>query len=271
MLPPGEHTSPAPNPGSSLNSHEATTPPQNQLDYMLSTLAPDEREEVHRTFLEVEQYLEATREIFKPGQDEFFSRLALENALASAKEGNYGIGAVAVQKTSAGDLLIYNGRNGVVTSTEQTQALFGPELDLARTLVGHAETLALMRSIHTGITPDLFIPASDVAPDDLANIRTGVSVFGTLEACPMCTCVMTNDKRVVRSVSASKDAPSAHSLGDAAREHQPPVWTDIQDGRGFHPELLSSSDELLPELSKRIFSGTRKAIDQFLSTQDGHR
>lgn len=45
------------------------------------------------------EYLAATALRYRPGQDEYYARVALEQALVAGAAGNFGIGAAAVVRT----------------------------------------------------------------------------------------------------------------------------------------------------------------------------
>jgi tRNA(Arg) A34 adenosine deaminase TadA len=207
---------------------------------------------------EVLEYLERSRDKFTRGSDEYYARKCLEAALTAYRSKNYGIGAVAVvyeEKTarewSAGNCMVSG--SGVID---------------------HAETRALLR-IANGDGPDDEYQLESAPPH-------GLSVFGTLEPCPMCACVMTN-AGATRSVSTVEDGTlieksgfflsdgAANVLGDKSKT-QPAIWQSIQQGRALKFEQLSTTDAELQSLSRRIFEETRTTIDKDLSdrTHVGH-
>lgn len=202
----------------------------------------------------VGNYLEATRERYRPGDDEYYARLALEQALLASREGNYGIGAVGVE-VSGGLAREYHDRSAMVTGLG---------------VVDHAETRALLR-MKSGEAPDRVTPANFMEP--------GISVFGTLEPCPMCVCVLTN-AGASRSVSAVLDGDlvledgvltsdgSAMAIGRKALL-QPRVWREIQNKQCLQFELLATPDEELPQLSRDVFMVGRDAIDDHVARRAG--
>ena len=114
------------------------------------------------------------------GALDYFARICLEVALTAHREGNYGIGAVAVH-FKGGRVREYRGGNRVVADSG---------------IIDHAETRALLR-ITRNETPDAEY-SFDFGPSD------GLWVFGTLEPCPMCASVMTN-AGATRSISTIGD------------------------------------------------------------------
>ena len=202
--------------------------------------------------------MERSRNKFARGSDEYYARKCLEAALAAYHLKNYGIGALAV---------VHEG----MTAREGTA---GNRMVSGSGVVDHAETRALLR-IANGEAADTEYQLESAPPH-------GLSVFGTLEPCPMCACVMTN-AGATRSVSTVEDAHlvensgfflsdgAANVLGDKSKT-QPAIWQSIQQGRGLRFELLSTADAELQALSRRIFEETRSTIDQHLSdrTHLGH-
>lgn len=207
---------------------------------------------------DVARYLDASRDAYSRGSLEYFARICLEVALTAHREGNYGIGAVAVH-FEEGRVREYRGGNRMVTDSG---------------IIDHAETRALLR-ITRNETPDAEY-SFDFGPSD------GLWVFGTLEPCPMCACVMTN-AGATRSISTIEDGRlhvedgyqvsdgAANVIGDKFNT-QPAIWRGIQRGRGLEFHILPTADVQLQSLSRRIFEETRAQTDQKLTdrTHIGH-
>jgi tRNA(Arg) A34 adenosine deaminase TadA len=204
----------------------------------------------------VEAYLEDKASAHVRGTDGYFAVEALRVALRSFRDGNYGIGAIAVVRRS-GTVYEYRAGNAMVSG---------------QGLVDHAETRALLR-IASGEAAD----SSYAVPPAVGGVlpEDGIAVYGTLEPCPMCASVMTN-AGVARSVSTVVDGRLVHEdlylvsdgaanvLGDKYKI-QPRVWRDIQQGRKLRFELLDIDDPDLAELSQAIFIETRVQIDKQLA------
>jgi len=209
-------------------------------------------------------YLNLTEGRYEPGDDRFFGRLALQSAVRALFSGNYPIGAVAVVRE--GDIVrVYSGENSLVSGDKELESIYGPFLKALTQSFGHAEMTALMRSLCEQITPDLIVSAWD--NEKLATLPEGLTMFGTLEPCPMCTTAMTADRRTVRSVSNAADPLGAYVINEEERQaHQPKVQTWIQDKRGLKFEQLQGDQELAT-LSSEIFHATREDLDRFLATK----
>ena len=65
---------------------------------------------------QVALYLARTAGTYLPGQPEYYARLALEQALLAHREGNYGIGAVAVV-VRGDEIREFPNRNAMFTGT----------------------------------------------------------------------------------------------------------------------------------------------------------
>lgn len=121
----------------------------------------------------VKQYLQDSENTYQTGQQEYYARIALDQALKAFEEKNYGIGAVAVMVTES-TVEEYHSRNAMITGLG---------------VVDHAETRALLKLKGRE-------PSDKTYPRNLnkwtSGLPLGISVFGTLEPCPMCTCTLTN-------------------------------------------------------------------------------
>jgi tRNA(Arg) A34 adenosine deaminase TadA len=211
---------------------------------------------------ETAKYLDRTRDTYRRGQDTYYARLALEQALLAAREGNYGIGAVAVF-ANATTTREYRARSAMVTGAG---------------IVDHAETRALLAATTTAV-PDDEYPADPNTR--LGKLREGLSVYGTLEPCPMCACALTN-AGAVRSISNADDGQMVsenglHTSDGAAsvlgRKYalQPRVWREIQQQLGLKFERLSTNDQELTSLSWRLFAASRDSIDSWLGRSRSNR
>lgn len=213
--------------------------------------------------VDVRNYLDRTLGVYEPGSDAYYARIALLVALNAHRNGNFGIGAVAVS-CSGSTADMFFGENG---------------MGRANAVVDHAEIRAVLR-VAAGAVPDrtIDLPAPFAAPD---ADTMGVTVYGTIEPCPMCACALTN-AGVRRSVSTCVDGAlerdgdylasggAANVLGDKYPT-QPRVWRNVQQARGLRFELLSPVDPELHDLSWRIMAETRDEIDHALATRPPFR
>jgi tRNA(Arg) A34 adenosine deaminase TadA len=210
---------------------------------------------------EVQQYLNRSEHKFPFGSDEYFARKALELALTSYNEGNYGIGAVVLKVLASGEIQVFHGRNKMVTGENEQK------------VIGHAETAGIIKVFNRS-RPDALYQKQN----ELTNqLKTGISCYGTLEPCPMCVSVLTN-AGAIRSVSTVQDGEShtvqgivnsngaANVIGEKYKT-QPDIWQMIQRSRGLTFELLQTNDQDLVMLSSAIFTETREEIDQKLANR----
>lgn len=204
----------------------------------------------------VEAYLAASGGSSPWGSDDYYARVALAEALAASREGNYGIGAVGVD---VADSVVreFRARSAMVTGVG---------------VVDHAETRAVLG--HRSGSPSSATYLLDPSWP-LAALGAGLSVYGTLEPCPMCVCTLTN-AGAARSVSTCRDgslvedgglktSDGAASVLGAKYTLQPRRWRMIQQGLGLRFELLVTTDDELRSLSWAIFAVTADEIDGYLA------
>lgn len=207
---------------------------------------------------QVALYLARTAGTYLPGQPEYYARLALEQALLAHREGNYGIGAVAVV-VRGDEIREFPNRNAMFTGTG---------------VVDHAETRTLLAV--RGQQKATRVYGRDYTKWTRA-LPEGISIFGTLEPCPMCDCAMIN-AGAVRSISTVPDGElvmvdgvtcssgGAMVLGKK-KELRPQVWSWIQQTIGLQYSLLETHDTELRKLSRRIFEDYREAVDRRLAAR----
>jgi len=214
----------------------------------------------------VKVYLLQAKGKYEVGQHEYYAWLALEQALKAFEEKNYGIGAVALLVTE-NDIFEFRARNAMVTGLG---------------VVDHAETRALLK-LKGGKQPDYKYPRE--SNEWTKKLPMGISVFGTLEPCPMCSCTLTNVGAMM-SVSTVRDGnlilnEEGYKISDGAAnvvqykdeelsvrdkfKIQPKVWQWIQTAHNLKFEILNTEDFTLKDLSMRIFTETREDIDRQLS------
>lgn len=217
----------------------------------------------------VKLYLLQTDEKYKVGQYEYYSRIALEQSLVAFQEGNYGIGAVAVL-VAEDDIYEYRDRNAMITGAG---------------VVDHAETRALLK-LKGGNPPDYKYPRN--INEWTLQLPKGISVFGTLEPCPMCSCALTNvgamlsvstvrDGDLITTEDGYKNSNGAANViryeelseGDTVIRDkfkiQPQIWQWIQTTHKLQFSILKTEDKDLKELSLHIFTETREEIDRQLA------
>ena len=205
---------------------------------------------------EVREYLNDTAFQYKPGQYEYYARLALDQALIAFEESNYGIGALAVV-TTTDSVSEFPARNAMITGLGITD---------------HAETRAL-QDIKSNKPPGKTYHKDE--NEWTAALPEGISVFGTLEPCPMCDCTLTNagaklsvstvlDGNLVEEEGFKRSDGAENAIGEKGRL-KPKIWGWIQGASGLTFELLETEDDKLVDLSRRIFEETREDIDAALA------
>jgi tRNA(Arg) A34 adenosine deaminase TadA len=217
----------------------------------------EERADQSEVVQAVRAYLERTRSAFQEGQDAYYARGALQQAMIAHLEGNYGIGAVAVVVGET-DVAEYPARNAMVTGEG---------------ILDHAETRAVL-AVRRG---DSFSSVTPRAASRYTQaMERGVTVFGTIEPCPMCVAVMTNGG-VRRSVSTVQDGDlvtvdgltssdgGSTVLGEKWRS-QPWYWRDLQERVGIRFELAEVDPELR-ELSAALFLRTAAGTTERLANR----
>ena len=227
---------------------------------------------------QVSAYLRATQDRYQPGQEGYYLRKSLEQALLAYEEGNYGIGSVALL-VKDGLVYEFSARNAMVTGQgvhdhAETRALE----DLIK--YSHAfiagTQLSEKEVLRAGPIIDPVIYSKNIN-QDTAQLSEGIHVFGTLEPCPMCTSIMGNTG-VSKSTSTVLDGEmdeNGRSLGAAMaigkkRNATPIVWDKYVFGEDLEFELTKSTDEDLKYLSNQIFIETRIEIDQLLMDKKQH-
>ncbi|MGH9211695.1 MAG: hypothetical protein ACRD2C_13565 [Acidimicrobiales bacterium] len=201
-------------------------------------------------------FLRSTAGHYEVGSDDHYARRALDQALLALVEGNYGIGAVAVVADDV-EVREHHARNAMLTGLG---------------VVDHAETRAILAARGGGVAPHAYPRDTNAAT---RRLPVGVSVYGTLEPCPMCACALTNGG-VVRSVSTAMDGELVDVDGMATSGGgssvlgakwllQPYNWRWLQEATGVRFELLDARDPELVALSWRVFAETGREVDQRLA------
>lgn len=227
---------------------------------------------------EIEQYLRETEKSYQPGDHEYYARLALDQAIEAYKEGNYGIGAVAVL-VHGGKIYEFPNRNAMVTGlgvSDHAEARAITDAVRYRLEVLEGKNLPKSEQQRNAVVqPAKAYPRS--LNDKTTKMNDGIYVWGTLEACPMCACMMLNagvrgsvstteDGRIVEKNGQKVSDGGAMSIGDKWKMN-PLVWQMIAQGQGLRFEILHTKDTKLCDLSRRAFYDTREAIDRDLATR----
>ncbi|MBI4336766.1 MAG: nucleoside deaminase [Chloroflexi bacterium] len=160
---------------------------------------------------------------------------ALREAIASAKEGNFGVGAVLVDPSGS---IIERGRNRV----------FYPQFrsDL------HAE-MDLMTRV-------------EKQAGSASRWPSGLALFSSLEPCPMCL-----TRLITSGVGKVYYAARDERGGMVSRLHlMPPEWQELAEGRQFG---FADCSPHLRDLAWRVFETTVTVNDQRLKerAQQRHR
>jgi tRNA(adenine34) deaminase len=159
--------------------------------------------------------------------DDNKAKIAIEEAMIAAKEGNYGVGAV-IYKKSTGEI-VARGHNKV----------FHPHFrsDL------HAEMDVLNK----------YEKSSKSKEVDKSNLV----LITSLEPCPMCfTRILTSGIPTVKYIAADSSGGMVH-----LKEHMPPVFKKMAEGRDISQAHCSPE---VQEMANEVFLLSRKKLDEKL-------
>jgi len=192
---------------------------------------------------------------------EAYFTMLLASGLEARERGNYGIAAVTVIRFGNTEILVF-GQNELVTTQNPA---------------GHAETNSLQRvgrlisSLQNGAALSDALHDPDLK--DNVIVRTGekpceqpeVTLYTTLEPCPLCTVVITNAG--INEVIWASDDTLAGAMHDDRLEKLPSLWPELINTQGLIRTSLEQAQDpqLLPELTdllKRLFFENRESIDQ---------
>lgn len=167
-----------------------------------------------------------------PEGDSYFMREAVREACQAALVGNYGIGAVV-------------GKNGSVLTRGQNR-LGNVEDPMFH--VRHAEMDAIDR-YHRHVSPEQRVPHE-------------LTMYTTLEPCPMCTIGMWN-AGIRTAVVGTPDPWTGQLISHP--DKMPPFWLTLLQDAGTKHRLAEISDELR-KACNRIFLITKEALDKSLAS-----
>jgi tRNA(Arg) A34 adenosine deaminase TadA len=213
------------------------------------------------TIAKAERYLSDSAGRYPTGTAEYYARLALAEALAAAGRGNFGIGAVAV--VVDGDTVReYRSPNAMFTGVGA---------------IDHAEIRAVLRAKH-GSEPDAVYPRD--LNDATRSLPDGLSLFSSVEPCPMCASVLTNvgarscisttaDGEPVKSGTAVTGSTGAATVIGEKRQLQPEIWQSLQDDLGLNFLLLETEDQELRDLSLAMRELGRNHLDRSIASRSG--
>lgn len=173
--------------------------------------------------------LERRVDCFNPDpqyRDDQFALVALKEAIAAAREGNYGIGACLAR---ADGEIVQRGQNRVF------MPYFRSDL--------HAEMDVLTR-----YEEQVRAQGSEVE---------GLVLYTSVEPCPMCLArIITSGVQKVYYLAPDLNSGMVHKLKDL-----PPIWLKIAEGREYAPAQCSPE---LKEIASEIFHYSVTALDEKL-------
>lgn len=218
----------------------------------------------------VEIYLQRTEKTYEVGEPEYYGRLALKQALAACREGNYGIGAVAIL-IHDGIVEEFHNRNAMLTGVGVTDHAESRVLvdavrwriaNLDQRQIDHAEALrsALVNPV-TRYTTDSTASMTSLAE----RLGNGIHVFGSLEPCQMCVA------QIFNSGSKSSWSIAEDEFGGALLngkfDRLPPIFPTLIRQAGQRFGFISDGDPDLVALSNEIFLHSRQLIDGHLAAR----
>jgi tRNA(adenine34) deaminase len=208
-------------------------------------------------------------EAAKYSTEEIFLIL-LGRAARAAKLGNYGIAAMTIAQES-GTQVACIGENTLISSCDPT---------------GHAELNSLdqLGNWLRGDTgdPDLQTLLWETGLEVSASrhglwrrpapvVTPGLTLFATLEPCPMCTVAIINAG--VEKVVVAIEDPAGGALVSSRLSRLGSVWLDLAKARGLKVELVSSRGRgisrhsislVLQTLLRGVLEQTREPVDRLL-------
>ena len=163
---------------------------------------------------------------FTPSQKhDVFAIEAIKEAINAAKKGNFGVGAILVDKETGE--IVYRGQNKVFSESRS---------DL------HAEMDLL----------DIFETQNK---SDSRKLLQKYVLYTSLESCPMCLCrIITAGVPEVYHIADDENGGMVHIY-----KQLPPVWQEISQGRVFAKAECSSS---LSAIAEQVFLVTAGLDDK---------
>lgn len=218
----------------------------------------------------VEAYLRATLHRYEVGEPEYYGRLALEQAMLACREGNYGIGAVAILIRD-GKVEEFRNRNAMVTGIGVSD---------------HAESRVLVDALRW---KTVFLDKRNLAPSELhrselvhpvaryttdlnasiaalaRQLGEGLHVFGSLEPCQMCVAQIFN-AGARTSWSIARDEFGG-AVENGKFDKLPPIFPTLIREAGQTFGFISNADPDMVALSDKLFLHSRELIDAALAAR----
>jgi len=200
--------------------------------FTIGTIIPVRADEKSPSAISLDKLAERIA-AFKPDpkyRDDKAAIVALEEAVAAAKEGNYGIGACLIREATGE--VIQRGHNRIFKPYFRSD--LHAEMD---TLTGYEEKIKAQ-------TTEL----------------EGLVLYTSLEPCPMCLArIITSGVQKVYYLAPDPYGGMVHLY-----RNLPPIWQEIARGRIFEPAQCSPE---LKAIASDVFTFSSKTLDEKLKKE----